>query len=266
MKASGPGFVRRAAIALGIGMLLASIALGLHRAGAAAPPIPKGTVMVGTGNGFYSEFKQDGTFITQLDTKSGAREETGCGFDPLTGDFYTTNFAANSVSHFDPTGAFISLFGSGYNADPESIVFDGATPESVYVGQADGNHHILKFDISGNLTDTFAPTTDQRGTDWIDLSNDRCTMFYCSEGHNVQRFDVCTNTQLTNFNTASLPGANAYAHRRLLPFQFGAGGALVADTQFVVRLDATGADVQHYTIPDTALLFALNLDPDGTSF
>jgi hypothetical protein len=266
MKESDSAMAKGAALGLGVLILLVLVGLGLHRAGAANPPIPKGTVMVGTGNGLFTEFTQDGKVITQLDTTSGASDETGCAFDPLTGDFYTTNFGKNSVSKFDPSGAFIGLFGTGYNADPESIVFDGATPENVYVGQADGTHEILKFDTSGNSLGTFTPTTDQRGTDWIDLSSDRCTMFYTSEGKNVQRFDVCTNTQLTPFNIAPLPGSNAYAHRRLLPSQFGAGGVLVADSGSVERLDATGADVQSYTIPDASVVFALNLDPDGTSF
>jgi hypothetical protein len=266
MKKNDSAVAKGAAFGLGMVVLLGLLGLGLHRAGAVNPPIPTGTVMVGTGNGLYTEFKPDGTMITQLDTTSGAPEETGCGFDPLTGDFYTTNFASNSVSKFDPSGTFIELFGSGYNMHPESIVFDGATPENVYIGQADGSHEILKFDTSGNALGSFTPTTDSRGTDWIDLSSDRCTMFYTSEGKHVQRFDVCTDTQLTAFNTALLPGSNAYAHRQLLPSQFGAGGVLVADSGTVERLDATGADVQSYTIPDASVLFALNLDPDGTSF
>ncbi|HEV3111330.1 MAG TPA: hypothetical protein VGY99_12625 [Candidatus Binataceae bacterium] len=253
----------KAALAAGLSVLLALLAYGLRRA-VAATPIPIGTVMVGTGNGHYTEYTQSGTLITQLDTTSGASEETGCGFDPLTGDFYTTNFASNSVSKFDPTGAFIALFGSGYNLHPESIAFDGASPENIYVGQADGSHEILKFDTSGKPIGSFTPTTDARGTDWIDLASDRCTVFYCSEGHDVQRFNVCTKTQLSNFNTASLPGSNAFAHRILLSSQFGAGGVLVADSSLIVRLDSTGKDVQHYTIPDTGTLFALNLDPDGT--
>ena len=265
MKASGPSFMGKAALAAGLSVMLALLAYGLNGAGAAGP-IPKGMVMVGTGGGLYSEYTQTGTLITQLNTTSGSANETGCAFDPLTGDFYTTNFQASSVSKFDPTGAFITLFGSGYNAHPESIAFDGASPESVYVGQADGTHEILKFDTTGKPTGTFKPTTDRRGTDWIDLASDRCTMFYCSEGLDVERFNVCTNTQLTNFNTAPLPGSNAFAHRVLLPGQFGAGGVLVADSQFIVRLDSTGALVQHYTVPDTGALFALNLDPDGTSF
>jgi hypothetical protein len=120
---------------------------------------------------------------------------------------------------------------------------------------------VLKFDPSGNLLATFSPATEDRGTDWIDLAADQCTLFYTSEGLLVKRFDVCTNTQLTDFNTAPLPGSNAYAHR-ILP----SGGLLVADTSVVVRLDASGNQIQTYTLPGSSVLFAINLDPDGTSF
>ena len=41
---------------------------------------------------------------------------------------------------------------------------------------------------------------------------------------------------------------------------------LVADTSAVIRLDSSGAQVQTYTLPGATFLFALNLDPDGTSF
>jgi len=41
---------------------------------------------------------------------------------------------------------------------------------------------------------------------------------------------------------------------------------LVADTTDIVRLDAAGNHIQTYTFPGTHALFALNLDPDGTSF
>jgi hypothetical protein len=40
----------------------------------------------------------------------------------------------------------------------------------------------------------------------------------------------------------------------------------VADTSEVVRLDASGNQIQTYSLPGTSLLFAINLDPDGTSF
>ena len=124
-----------------------------------------------------------------------------------------TDFSAQNVSAFDNHGTLLGTFGSGYNADPESILFDGSG--NVYVGQADGTHHVLEFNSSGGLINTFAPTTDARGTDWIELASDQHTLYYASEGLDVQRFDTATNTQLTDFNTAPLPGTNAFALRIL---------------------------------------------------
>ena len=116
------------------------------------------------------------------------------------------------------------------------------------------------------LLNTFSPAVETRGTDWIELAADNCTLFYTSEGTLIKRFNVCTNTQLADFNVAPLPGAAAYEHRILLPFQFGAGGLLVADSNAVLRLDSSGNQVQTYTLPSTTFIFALNLDPNGTSF
>ena len=242
--------------------LLASpfaLAAALGGAPEASAQIATGTVMVGTGNGFVTEFTQTGTMITQLNTTNGASESTGSAFDSV-GNFFTTEFEAQRLSKFDPTGVLINPnFAGPFNADPESIVFDATG--NFYVGQADGTHHILKFAASGTLLATFAPTTDDRGTDWTELGADQCTLYYTSEGTHVQTFNACTNTQGPNFNVALLPGSNAYAHR-LLP----GGGMLVADTSLVVRLDASGNQIQTYTFPGTSLIFALNLDPDGTSF
>ena len=47
--------------------------------------------------------------------------------------------------------------------------------------------------------------------DWIDLSADKCTLLYTSEGTLIRRFNVCTNTQLTDF--ATLPAGACYALR-----------------------------------------------------
>jgi streptogramin lyase len=225
---------------------------------AAGGVIAKGTVMVSTGSGLVTEYDQTGTNLGQIDTTTGSANTAGSEFDSA-GNFFVTDFQAQQVTKFDPTGALIGSFGSGYNADPESVFFDAAG--NVYVGQADGTHNVLEFDPSGTLLNTFSPATEERGTDWVEIAADQCTLFYTSEGVLVKRFNACTNTQLTDFNTAPLPGTNAYAHR-LLP----SGGILVADTSEVVRLDASGNQIQTYSLPGTSLLFAVNLDPDGTSF
>jgi hypothetical protein len=243
-------------IHMGLVVMLIGFLAAQYAAGGTIAP---GTVMVSTGEGKVTMFDQNGNNLGQLDTTTGGNGDTaGSTFDAA-GNFFVTVFSRQQVTKFDPTGALIGAFGSGYNSDPESIVVDASG--NVYVGQADGSHMLLKFDANGNLLATFSPARDVRGTDWIDLDSDQCTLFYTSEGGLVKRFDVCTNTQLTDLNSVPLPGLHAYA-QRILP----CGGVLVADYSAVIRLDASGNQVQTYTLPGTSQMFALNLDPDGTSF
>ena len=100
------------------------------------------------------------------------------------------------------------------NQTPSSIAFD--RDGNVYVGQADGTAAVLKFDGAGNLLVTLHPAVGTRGTDHIDLSTDRCTLFYTSRTNDNLRFDVCINAQRPNFNTAPLHGYTNY-HLRILP-------------------------------------------------
>ena len=50
---------------------------------------------------------------------------TGMAFD-TSANLYVTNFGSNNVSKLTNAGVLIGPFGAGYNAQPESIVFDGA--------------------------------------------------------------------------------------------------------------------------------------------
>jgi len=149
----------------------------------------------------------------------------------------------NTIERFDASGVLISgYFGTGYNCDPSSIAFDALG--NVYVGQADCTGNILKFDAAGNLLTSYQVLTTLRGTDHIYLAKDNCTMFYASRDKNIYRYNVCTGTQLPNFNLLPLPGSNAY-HIAILPD----GGVLVADSEMIVRLDAAGNQVQTYNVP-----------------
>jgi WD40 repeat protein len=220
-----------------------------------------GDVVVGVGNGQYKVFDPTlTTLLTTLDTTSGSFEDTGGAFD-ATGNLFVTNFEANSVSEFNSSGVLVNAsFGGPYNQSPESITFNSAG--DVFVGQADGTHHVLEFSPTGVLLNTFAPLPDSRGTDWIDLAPDGKTLYYASEGTHVNRFDISTNTQLTALNSVPLTGGAAFA-LRLLPN----GNVLVADTSQVVQLDGvTGAIVKTYTDPALTRAFALNILPDGLSF
>jgi len=170
----------------------------------------------------------------------------------------TPDTPGNTVVRYDPKLRFLGTFGSGYAEDPSSIAFDG--DGNVYVGQADGTGDILKFDAAGNPVASFDAAVGTRGTDHIALARDRCTMFYTSRTNDVLRFDVCINAQLPNFNTAPLPGYTNY-HLLVLPD----GGLLVAATEVVVRLDASGNQVQTYSAPgETNYWGGLDSVGDGT--
>src|SRR5205823_14121325 len=156
-------------------------------------PLNKGDVLAAVGNGVVKHFDANGTLLDTLDTTTGANFTTGMCFD-ASGKLYVTTFNANTTSVFDSGGNLVAAnFGSGYNADDESCTTDQAG--HIFVGQADGSRNILEFDCTGNLRNTFAPTTSPRGTDWIDLASDQCTMQYTSEGTSIEQFDVCNNTQ-----------------------------------------------------------------------
>jgi hypothetical protein len=215
-----------------------------------------GDVFVSFSDGKVREYAPDGTLVRTLDTGSPFFV-TGGAF-ASDGTFYVTEFGSEAVAKFAPSGALLGTFGSGYNLSPESIVFD--TSGNAYVGQADGTKQVLKFDSAGNSLGSFAPTPEDRGTDWIDLAADQCTLYYTSEGTSIKRFDVCTNTQLADFAT-NLTGATAFA-LRLLPD----GTVLVADSNFILHLNTAGQVVQTYSAPGGGFWFGVSLDPNGTSF
>jgi hypothetical protein len=124
---------------------------------------------------------------------------------------------------------------------------------------------IRKFDQYGNLLETFVVPTGSRGTDWIDLAGDQCTIYYTSEDTSVRRYNVCTHTALPVFATG-LTGPYCYA-LRLRPNR----ELMVACQEAVHRLSAQGVNLHTYPRADIGEidangLFAMNLDPDGTSF
>jgi outer membrane protein assembly factor BamB len=93
----------------------------------------------------------------------------------------------------------------------------------------------------------------------MDLAPDGCTMFYTSVGPNVKRFNVCTNTQMADFNAGPLPGP--FTHDlRVLPD----GGVLVANANVVTRLNASGMVTRTYQVAENTLFAGLDLVGDGT--
>jgi hypothetical protein len=261
MRSQGRLAVRNGALI--VILLLASMAAPalVSQPVRATSPFNVGDVLVGIGDGKVGHFTNSGVLLDTLDSTHAGSESAGMCFDQA-GNLYASFFEANTLSKFGPDGALlVANFGSGYNAHPESCSFNST--DQIYVGQAGGTHQILKFDTSGTPLASYAPTAVDLGTDWIDLAADECSMLYAGEGATVRRLNVCTSAQGPDFATG-LPRP-CYAVRTRLNSE-----VMVACASGVHRLSGSGAVLQTY--PDSSLspqpssLFALNLDPDGTTF
>jgi hypothetical protein len=225
-------------------------------------PYSVGDVFVSSGPGIVKVFDQAGNLKQTLNNGRPIYTTTGSAFDAA-GNFYVTTFSDSRVSKFDTNGNLVNatFMTSDPASDGESIVRDASG--NFFVGQADGTRQILKFDgtTGGAPIATYAPTTGPRGTDWIDLAADQKTIYYTSEGPFIRRFDTAANAQLADFNTIG-SGDEMYG-LRILPD----GGVLVANTSNVLRYNSSGNVVHTYAVGSGLdVLFALNRDPDGTSF
>jgi hypothetical protein len=240
---------------------LAAVALSLTAQPVRAVVPTRGDVYVGVGNGRVAHYSNTGVLIETLNSTTGSTDTTGMCFDAA-GNLYSTQFQANTISKFSPSGALLAAnFGSGYNLHPESCLLNAAG--EFYVGQADGLRRMRKLDAAGNQLAIYTPTVGARGIDWIDLAADQCTLYYTSEDALVRRFNVCTNTQLGNFLTA--PSGPCFGHR-LRPN----GDLILACRAAVYRYSSAGTLLRTYSAasfqPAASQLFALNLDPDNATF
>lgn len=222
-----------------------------------------GDVYAGVSSGSYGVYSNGGTFKEVLSDGLGGFT-TGCSFDPPRLKLYTTNFSSSRVVVWDDASPHPILTVINSAADgggsAESIAFD--TLGNFYVGHAGGSRQIHKYDAAGTLLARYTVATERVGSDWIELAADQKTIYYTSEGARVMAYDVSTGTQLTDFANV---GGTSYA-LRLLPPGDGSNGMLVAHQTDIVRLDASGVVVQGYDVAGADSWFALNLDPNGTSF
>jgi len=203
--------------------------------------------------------------VTTGDSTTGTNENDGMCFDSA-GNIYATNgFSYGSVAKFDSAGTLINKDfikpSDTAGGHPESCVVDSAG--NVFVGLPDQSPTGLqKYSSAGVLLNTFQVDRGDRGSDWVDLAKDQCTIFYTSESDTIFRYNTCTQTQLTPFATG-LP-APCFAHRLLAD-----ESVLVACDQNIVHLSSSGAVVDTFTEASlglTGTMFAMNLDPDGTTF
>ena len=252
---------RRGVVGIWVGTMLALVVL-LFSAGApasAATTWNTGDVFVAVANGSYNVYDNAGAF-KQTITSPLSGTTTGCSFNAAGDKLYTTNWSNNKVVVYDNADPHPILqtitTSSGRN---ESVVF--AADTTFYVSHSLGGS-IDHYDAAGNLIANLAPGVR---TDWMDLAKDQKTMFYSDEvSHAVHRFDVSAHSTLPDFATG-LPGANTFALRLLRPGD-GTGGLLVATSNAIERLDRSGNIVQTYNATGESKWFAVNLDPNGTSF
>ena len=221
-------------------------------------------------------YTSDGVFVDAWGPNIGnflGYVTTGMCFSPH-GNILATRFDYPDPTLYSAAGAilddeFARPPGSPSFWSAESCVFDRSG--NVYIGQAGGSSStddqvaVKKFDRYGNALDSYTVPTGPRGTDWIDLAGDQCTLYYTSEDTTVRRYNLCTRTELPPFATDLTP-PYCYA-LRLRPNR----EVMVACQDAVHRLSPQGANLQTYTRQsigelDASGLFALNLDPDGTSF
>jgi hypothetical protein len=169
-----------------------------------------------------------------------------------------TCLTGNMVERFNSSGISMGRFGTGYNCNPNSLVFDAS--RNLYVGQLDCTSDILQLNATGSLMASIDAATEARGTDWIDMGRDGCTMLYTSSGPDVMRYNVCAKSQMGVFNMAPIASGESHGLKVLND-----GGALVATANDITRLDASGNVVRTYDVagePD--LWLGLDLVGDGT--
>lgn len=248
------------AFLLAIGGLLVTLQPTQLAAQEPPPPFREGEVFAGVGNGEVRRFSPDGTLIQTLNTDSEGLYQTGMCFDSV-GTLYTTNFDDGTMSKFDNSGNLLVYpWGGPFSQAPESCVLDA--DGNVYTGEVEGNNLLRKFSPEGELLAVFDVALEDRGVDWIDLAEDQCTMYYTSEGGRVKRFNVCTNTQLSDF---AIGLAEPCYSLRIRPN----GEVIVACEDLVYRLATDGTQIRTYPKSDygeNSFFFAMNLDPDGTTF
>ncbi|NIP16724.1 MAG: hypothetical protein GWM87_00090 [Xanthomonadales bacterium] len=211
-----------------------------------------GDIFIAISNGSYEVRDQSGNLKETLSTGRGGFT-TGCAFDG-NDDLYVTEFGAGNVSVFAGPAAphTNTVFDSGLSS-PEMVAFDSSG--NVYIGQV-GNGGINQYASDGTYLKTIAAGTR---VDFFDIAADGDTIAFGQEGDRILTASISSGALGADF--ASGTGGQAFA-MRFLPD----GGLLVADGGNIKRYNSAGSVVDTYDVTAGGSWFALNLDPDGTSF
>jgi putative metal-binding protein len=223
-----------------------------------------GDVFVGLSTGKYFVYDNAGTLQeTDLVQDTGASFAVDCAFD-RSGVLHTTAFSFGKIVRFlGPSPHTILAPDVTVGTLPESISF--ARDGTYYVGHQ-ASPSLWHMTGSGTLIKNFSPTV---AASMLDLSADQKTMFYTTRTFadtKVHRYDVTgAGSDLPDF--ANLAAADGQiADFKLLPPGDGSGGAIVAQSNVIKRLNASGDVVQTYDVTGENSWFGVALDPDGQSF
>ena len=265
---------RRAALALSVVLVLGAIGILFGPAKPAAADgtlFQSGQVFASVGNSLVSVYSQSSgnPLIATLNDGLNEPYTAGSAFDS-SGNFYVTDDYAGDVSEYSPSGALDGVFASGLQ-NPLSLAFDNQG--NLYVGQQT-TPYIAEFSSTGQFVKDIGPlATELSGDDWIALAPDECTFYYTTEETDILRYNMCTGQQLANFNVQPFPTVDPTTGYPVSAYELQIlpdGDVLVADSNADILLDQNGNVLQTYTCASLpgcqGQLFAISLDPDGTSF
>ncbi|MEO6688501.1 MAG: Calx-beta domain-containing protein [Dokdonella sp.] len=183
------------------------------------------------------------------------------------GDVLSTRFSASQGPILmSASGAVLDAGFGGLIGNDESCAFDAQG--NAWIGEAvstSATEALLRHVAAdGRILETVQVPVGDRGTDWIELDVNQCTIFYTSEDSDVRRFNVCTHQAMPNF--ASLPDEPCYAVRQLPNRDL-----MITCKNHIYRYDKNAVFVREYTREslgetDSNGLYAIHLDPDGQTF
>ena len=261
-ESRGPSPCRR--VLLLLAGVLAGVSLLFPVVADSADGFLPGDVLVSLKGGTIQWWRPDGTYVGTLQSVSTGHAE-GMAVNAL-GELFVTHWYAsdftsgNTVARFDAQSGLIGTYGGPYDCNPRSITFDAEG--NALVGQSDCSADVMELDAAGALIARYDVPLEARGSDWVQLAPDECTLLYTSQGPNVLRYDLCLGLALPHFNVEPLPdGGNGAQGLRLLPD----GGLLVANFDAILRLSAAGEVVARYDVPGPNCFLSVDLDPAGQS-
>jgi len=253
--------------------VLISLVLGSAQYAAAAP-LQDGDLIASTTQGKLEVFRPNGDLVQTIETGAPGFQFGMCWNQSLT-ELRVTSPDTNTVTLLDnAVSTIIHPWVSGVTETTSCVVDDSG---NVYVGQLQistgGAVDVKKFASDGTQLNSF----ELEGFVFsMDLAADNCTLFYVGGIFNliVKRYNVCTDTQLSDFATVPFSANSNCNNLQIRPN----GEVLVNCVDTLHRLSSAGALLQSYPVsgwdppiiqlPDGTLQgpFALLLDPDDSSF